>query len=140
MRKVSVQVKMSKLKFSILIFLIFVITSSCCGCESNLKCDQDVNLDDECEAEQNLNNNTKQDKPESDGILNLHSHIRMQKEKIAELESKIKAIEDEIGNFLGVAKILGKSSKIFWESLEFRFRILPCLRTKICFTVPATFC
>lgn len=140
MRKVYVQVKMSKPKFSILIFLIFLITSCCCGCESNLKCDQDVNnlYDvDECQAE---NNKDEQDKPDFDGIHNLHSHIRMQKEKISELESKIKAIEDEIGNFLGVAKILGKSSKVFWESLEFRIRILPCLRTKICFVVPASFC
>lgn len=74
------------------------------------------------------------------GIRNLQSHIRMQEEKIVELESKIKTIQDEIGNFLGVAKILGKSSKIFWESLEFRFRVVPCLRTKICFSVPATLC
>lgn len=134
---------MTTLKFSILISTVSIITFCLC-CESKLRCDQTANnVSDECTADDNIMNNEDDDvkeKFESDEIDSLRSHIRLQEDKIAELEKKIRTIESNIINILGVAKFLGQSSRIFWESLEFRFRIVPCLRTKICFSLPAIVC
>lgn len=129
------QVKMAGLKFSILIFSSFIITFCLC-CESELRCDQNINDDiDECSAEYNSTTEEK-----FDMIQRLKSRIRSQEDKINELEQKIKEIESNFQNILGLTKFLGKATKNFWESLEFRFRIVPCLVTRICFSLPAIVC
>lgn len=133
---------MTLLKFSILILSISIINFCFC-CESKHRCDQNIdNLVDECSAEDSIIDDVVEENFESKSneIDSLRSHIRMQEEKITELEEKIRSIENSIINILGVAKLLGKSSRIFWETLEFRFHIVPCLRTKICFSLPTIVC